>query len=189
MIEAAGEPFHRKEGFSGDPARARVARNPLESSAMASAWTENGPVSLPPRSLAYSAGVLLLVLVFVGLGLGLKAAWRDSGAPGLAGAGAASANDADTLVAKPIVELPAAAAAPDTAKNADDGDGESANEASADALAEKTAAAQAVQSKTSKTQGDIDEILASPTERPAAAQKPAADEAPPSAPVKSDVPF
>jgi len=156
---------------------------------MASAWTENGPVSLPPRSLAYGAGVLLVILAVAGVGLGLRAAWRQDGAPGPAGVGASNADGADTLVAKPIVELPAATPAPDAAKNADDGDEETADEVKADALAEKTAAAQAVQSKTSKAPGDIDEILTSPTEKPAAAGKPTTDEAPPSAPVKSDVPF
>ncbi len=156
---------------------------------MASAWTENGPVSLPPRSLAYGAGVLLVILAVVGVGLGLRAAWRQDGAPGTAGVGAQTADSADALVAKPIVELPAAAPAQDTAKSDDNSDDEADNTVKADALAEKTAAAQAVQAKTSKAPANIDDILTSPTEKPAAAGKPTTDEAPPSAPVKSDVPF
>ena len=40
---------------------------------MASEWTNNGPVSLPPRPMAYGAGVILLVLALAGLGLGLRA--------------------------------------------------------------------------------------------------------------------
>jgi hypothetical protein len=57
-------------------------------------------------------------------------------------------------------------------------------------LAAKAAMAQEIQAKPSKPGGDIDDILASPSEKPPAAVKPGADEAPPSsAPVKTDVPF
>jgi len=58
---------------------------------MTNAWTENGPVSLPPRSLAYGAGALLVILAIAGVALGLRAAWREAGAPDL-GAPAAIAN-------------------------------------------------------------------------------------------------
>ena len=60
-------------------------------------------------------------------------------------------------------------------------DAEKAQEAAAQT------AAQAVQAKPSKPAGSIDEILASPSEKPPAPVKPSADEAPPTA--QSDVPF
>ena len=74
---------------------------------MANAWTDNGPVSLPPRSLAYGAGVLMVALALAGVALGLRAAWREAGAPDLGGAAAEAAAGDDTLTAKPIVDLPA----------------------------------------------------------------------------------
>src|SRR5258708_3415773 len=140
---------------------------------MASAWIENGPISLPPRSLAYGAGLALALLAVVGVGLGLRAAWRGADAPDLGGA--AQTADADTLTAKPIVELPPPVTAPDAA--------------TADALPQQTAAAQAVQAKAAKPSGNIDDILTSASEKPPAPARPPADEAPPGAPVKSDVPF
>ncbi len=124
-----------------------------------------------------------------GVALGLRAAWRQSGAPSLAGGTAEAASDDDTLTAKPIVDLPAPVAAPEPTKDADN-DTNDADEAKADAIAAKTAAAQAVQSKPAKTGGDIDAILTSASERPPASAKPTSDEAPPPGPpVKSDVPF
>ncbi|MGH7025015.1 MAG: hypothetical protein ACREEB_15695 [Caulobacteraceae bacterium] len=155
---------------------------------MASAWTENGPISLPPRSVAFGVGGALVLLAFVGIGLGLKAAWKDTGAPDLNGATTAGADSADTLTAKPIVELPAPPAASNTAEN-------TADEASArngtDDIEQKAAEAQQVQSTASKSGADIDQILASPTEKPTAPAKPTTIEAPPppGPPVKSDVPF
>ncbi len=155
---------------------------------MASAWMERGPVSSPPRSVAYGAGALLVVLAFVGVGMGLRAAWRESGAPDLGGRTAASVADADTLIAKPIVELPTPPAASNTAENAADAEAAASN--SADAIDVKTAEAQRVQSTTSKSEPDIDQILASPNERPTApARQPGDEAAPPGQPVKSDVPF
>ncbi len=151
---------------------------------MTSAWTENGPVSLPPRSLVYGAGALLCVLALVGVGMGLRAAWKQTGLPELSGE-ASTGGDADTLIAKPIVELPA----PPTNAAAADASAEAANKTTADELAQKTAEAQAIQAKASKPGRDIDQILASPTEKPTAPTKPPADEAPPAPPVKSDVPF
>jgi hypothetical protein len=155
---------------------------------MASEWMEQQePVTTPPRSVAYGAGVLLVVLVFVGVGMGLRAAWRESGAPDLGGKTASSIADADTLIAKPIVELPTPPAASNTADNAADATAESDN---TDAIDVKTAEAQRVQSTTSKAAPDIDQILASPTERPTAPARQSTDEsAPPGPPVKSDVPF
>jgi hypothetical protein len=152
---------------------------------MASAWTENGPVSLPPKSLALGVAGALVVLAFVGVGLGMRASWRENGAPDLTGAASASGDDADTLTAKPIVDLPpppVAAATNEVAADAKDED-------KADAIQEKTAEAQQIQATPSKSGGDIDTILTSPTEKPPAPAKPTADEAPPGPPVKSDVPF
>ena len=152
---------------------------------MASAWTENGPISLPPRSLAFGVGGALCLLAVVGVGLGIRASWRENDAPNLSGAVTASADSGDTLVAKPIVELPAAPVA--DATNTVTADAKDA--AKADVIQEKTAEAQQVQATASKSGGDIDQILASPTEKPPPPTKPAADETPPGPPVKSDVPF
>lgn len=154
---------------------------------MASSWTEHGPIALPPRPLAFGMGAALVLLAFVGVGLGVRAAWKDTGAPDLGGAAADSADSADTLTAKPIVELPAPPPASNTVDNAavaDEGD-------NSDAIQEKTAEAQQVQSNAAKSGADIDQILASPTEKPTAPAKTGATEAPPppGPPVKSDVPF
>jgi len=157
---------------------------------MANAWIENGPVSLPPRSLAYAAGALLVALALAGVALGLRASWREAGAPDLGGGVSETASGDDTLTAKPIVDLPAPVAAPEPAKDEDENAVAAADQAKADAIAAKTAAAQAIQAKSSRPAGDIDDILTSASEKPPAPTKPAADEAPPpNAPVKSDVPF
>jgi len=156
---------------------------------MTSAWTENGPVSLPPRSLAYGAGALLVALAIAGVALGLRAAWREAGAPDLGGGPAQSATGDDTLTAKPIVDLPPPVAAPEPTPDETKPDQAAADQAKADAIAAKTAAAQEIQAQPSKPAGNIDDILTSASEKPASAAKPAADEAPPGAPVKSDVPF
>lgn len=155
---------------------------------MASGWMEHGPVSVPPRSLAYGVGAALVLMAFVGVGMGLRAAWRESGAPDLAGAAADSGDTADTLVAKPIVDLPPAPAASNAAENQTVDEAAASNKA--DAIEERTAEAQQVQATTSKSGPDIDQILTSPTERPTAPAKSGANEAaPPGPPVKSDVPF
>ena len=154
---------------------------------MASAWTDNGPVSLPPRSLAYAAGVLVMLLAIVGVALGFRAAWRQDAAPGIGDTGATAASG-DALTARPIVELPPPVAAP-TPKEDAKTDQTTTDEAKAKELAAQTAAAQAIQAKPSKAAGDIDEILTSASEKPPAPVTPPADEAPPAAPVKSDVPF
>ncbi len=152
---------------------------------MASTWTENGPVSLPPRSLVYSVAVVALLLAVAGVGLGLRAAWREPAAPGLADE--AGGSDDSAIAARPIVELPPPVAAPTPAKD----DSNTAQNVTAEdkALAAQTAAAQAIQAKTSKSSGDIDTILTSASEKPPAPVKPTADEAPPQDPTKSDVPF
>jgi hypothetical protein len=149
---------------------------------MADGWIENGPVSLPPRALAYGAGALVLVLAVVGGGLGYDAAWRRQAGPELNATG--PANQPGDLVAKPIVEIAPPAPAPEESKDEDTADDQANDEAKADAL---TAAAQANQGKDAK--GDIDQIMASPTEKPPAPVKGPPEAPPGTAPVKSDVPF
>ena len=156
---------------------------------MSNAWTTNGPVSLPPRWLAYTAGMVVMVLALAGVGMGIRAAFRDGGAPDLGGLSGGAA-DTSTLVAAPIVQAPPPVAAPDASADADKQDDGDADQSKADALAAKAAMAQEIQAKPSKAAGDIDDILTSPSERPPAPVKAAADEAPPpAAPVKTDVPF
>ena len=156
---------------------------------MSNTWTRNGPVSLPPRWLAYTAGVVVMALAIVGVSMGIRAAFRDGGAPDLGGV-ADSAADKSTLVAAPIVQAPPPTAAPDASADSNKDDAADADQDKADALAAKAAMAQEIQAKPSKPGGDIDDILASPSEKPATPVKPATDEAPPSsAPVKTDVPF
>jgi hypothetical protein len=153
---------------------------------MASAWTENGPISLPSRALAYGAGLAVVLFAVLGATAGYEAAFRRSGGPELDAAAEAGAKD-DALIAKPIVDLAPPTPAPEAAKDtSDDADAEAAK---ADALAAQTAAAQAIQAKPANAGGNIDEVLASPTEKPPSTTGKGADEAPPGAPVKSDVPF
>ena len=84
------------------------------------------------------------------------------------------------------MDLAPPTAAPDDKKaDADDSDDDTDK---SDALAAKTAAAQAIQAKPANPGGDIDDVLASPTEKPPTPTK-APDESPPGTPVKSDVPF
>ncbi len=153
---------------------------------MASAWTENGPISLPSRTVAYGAGLAVVLFAVLGVGAGFEAASRRGGGPELDAAAEAGAKD-DALIAKPIVDLAPPAAAPEATK--DDADKADADADKADALAAQTAAAQAIQAKPATAGGNIDEVLASPTEKPVATPAKGADEAPPGAPVKSDVPF
>jgi hypothetical protein len=153
---------------------------------MAGAWIENGPISLPSRPLAYSAGVAVVLLAVLGVGAGYEAAFRRSAGPDLDAASGVGVKD-DALIAKPIVDLTPPAPAPEATK--DDSDKADADAAKADDLAAQTAAAQAIQAKPANAGGNIDEVLTSPTEKPPAATGKGADEAPPGAPVKSDVPF
>ena len=151
---------------------------------MASAWTENGPISLPSRPLVYAAGAAILMFAIAGVGMGFEASFRRGSAPDAA-AGAGLGGKDDTIPARPIVDLapPTAAPEPDKADNSDDEDAKAA------ALAAQTAQAQAIQAKPAIAAGDIDTVMVSPTEKPAAPVKAPADEAPPGTPVKSDVPF
>lgn len=154
---------------------------------MASAWTENGPISLPSRAIAYGAGLAVVLFAVLGVGAGFEAAARRSAGPDLDAASGAGAKD-DTIPAKPIVDLAPPAPPPEVAK--DDSDKADADAASkADDLAAQTAAAQAIQAKPASAGGDIDQVLTSPTEKPPTTSAKGADEAPPGAPVKSDVPF
>ncbi len=152
---------------------------------MGSAWIESGPVSIPSRPLAVGAGVTVAILAIVGFALGFQTSIQRTGASGLGvTAGRTSSHD-DELIAKPIVELAPPAPAPVAEKSgSDDGDDDKA-----DAIAAQTAAAQAIQAKPSNGAGNIDDVLASPTEKPPAAPKVITDGTPPGTPVKSDVPF
>jgi hypothetical protein len=152
---------------------------------MAGGWIDNGPVSLPPRILAYGAGAVVLGLAIAGAGLGFDAAWRRQG--GQEPSVSQPANRAGDLVAKPIVEIAPPTPAPEADK--EDDDDKANDQAKAEALAAQTAAAQSLQAKPA-AKGDIDDILTSPTEKPPPAIKAPIDEAPPTnAPVKTDVPF
>ncbi|MGA0602860.1 hypothetical protein ACO2Q3_19280 [Caulobacter sp. KR2-114] len=151
---------------------------------MSSEWTHNGPVSLPPRSVAYGAGVLVLLVGLAGLGFGFKTGLRSS-QPGAADASARVAADGSAEEAKPIVVLPPPVTAPVAATAApkkDDGDSSADDAKEAQAQA---AAAQQVQGK-GKSGQDIDDILTSSSEKPPAPVKPSNDEAPPT---RSDVPY
>ncbi len=149
---------------------------------MASAWTDNGPVSLPSRGLVNLAAVLVVAFAILGLVMGVQAAFRKGAAPDIGAAGAV-AGKADEIAAKPIVDLAPPTPAADDGK--DDGDKTDEEQAKADALAAQTAAAQAIQAKPSKAGGNIDDVLASPTEKPPGPVKNAGD----GAPVNSEVPF
>ncbi len=153
---------------------------------MASAWVGNGPIALPSRGVAYGAGLAVVLFAMLGVGLGFQAALRKGAAPDLDAASSPGTGKDDALTAKPIVDLAPPTAVPDEAKDGAAADDEADK---ADALAAQTAAAQAIQAKAAKAGGDIDDVLTSPTEKPPAVTKGAADEAPPGVPVKSDVPF
>ena len=151
---------------------------------MASEWMNNGPVSLPPRAVAYAAGLVLSALALGALGFGLKAGFRD-GAPEAAGASARIAADGTTEEARPIVVLPPPVAAPVAATAAPVKD-EMTDEEKAREAAAQTAAAQQIQAKANKQGQDIDDILTSSSEKPLPPVKPSTDEAPPA---RSDVPY
>ncbi len=154
---------------------------------MSNAWTDHGPISLPSRPLAYGAGFVVVVFAVAGLALGFQTALRKVTASELASGAGQGAGKDDAILARPIVDLTPATGKPAAPK--DDGDNADADADKADALASETAAAQAIQSKPSKSGANIDDVLTSPTEKPPAPAKAATDEAPPGTPVKSDVPF
>jgi hypothetical protein len=147
------------------------------------AWTQNGPVSLPPQSAVYIVAGLIGLVALSGAGMGLRAAWRGGAGPSMADQ--ASVAD-DATAAKPIVVLPSEVQAPPAAAASNAAEDASAGDDTND-IAAKSAEAQEVQSKTAKTPTlSPDEILASPSERPTAPSKNSQDESAPSA---SDVPF
>ncbi|MGH6986535.1 MAG: hypothetical protein ACRED9_06840 [Caulobacteraceae bacterium] len=151
---------------------------------MTSAWTDKDPVSSPSRAIAFLAGAVILLLALVGLGLGLRASWRSQAPPEINPGEVPAANVA---VAKPIVELPPPVAAPTPTKA--DVKADQQAQAEDKALTAQTQAVQAIQAKPSRVMGNIDDILASPTEKPPKVA-PAPGEAPPaSPPPKTDVPF
>ena len=145
---------------------------------MASAWTENGPISLPPRALALGVGAALCLLAAVGVGLGIRASWRENGAlPDLhfgTRRRPAPTPASTPWIAKPIVRSAAPAGGQDAPAIQVVAD--TADDSKADAIEERTAEAQQVQATTSKSGPDIDQILTSPTEKPTAPAKSAADE-------------
>jgi hypothetical protein len=151
---------------------------------MAGAWTENGPISLPSRPLAYTAGAAILIFALAGVGMGFQASFRRGPAPDAATSAGLAGKD-DTIPARPIVDL----AAPTSTPEADKADNSDDEDAKAAVLAAQTAQAQAIQAKPAAGAGDIDTVMASPTEKPAVAAKAPTDETPPGTPVKSDVPF
>jgi hypothetical protein len=151
------------------------------------AWIANGPVSIPSTPVVAFVAFVIGVAAASGVGLGIKASWREANRPAQGEVDSQATSQA--IIAQPIVELPQPVAAPpatntvaaatNSAKEADD----------SDEIAAKTAAAQAVQSKPAQSSGDIDDILTSSSEKPQAPAKPSTDEAPPTEPAKSDVPF
>ena len=157
---------------------------------MANAWTGNGPIMLPPRSLAYSAAGLISLTAIIGLGMGFRAAWRAPSEPGSSLDSSRNVTADGELAAHPIIELPPPVTAA-TSNRDDDAAADAATDAEVanESIASKSVAAQALQSKPSSPSGNIDDILTSPQERPPTPVKSPTDEAPPTAPVKSDVPF
>lgn len=157
---------------------------------MAKVWSGAGPVSVPPRWLAYVVGCLIFVVAVAGVAMGFHAALRAPSEPGSASESERNAGADGELVARPLVEMPPPVAAP-TSEKSDDAAADAATDAqvAGESIAAKTAAAQALQSKSSNPSGNIDDILTSPQEKPPAPVKSPTDEAPPAAPVKSDVPF
>jgi len=160
------------------------------------AWTDNGPVSTPPRGVVYVAAGLILIAAGGGGYLGFKASLRDTSHE--SGQAVDDSQGLDQAqIAKPIVDIPAmqapppeaaaanalAAATNTVAKTADDDD-------DTNDIAVRTAAVQNAQNNPAKPAPDPDLMLASPDERPQPPAKPSTDDQPPTtAPAKTDVPF
>jgi len=153
------------------------------------AWIQNGPVSVPPTPVVGFVAFTIGAAALAAVGLGIHASWRDVSRP--------AAGEIDTQIsgqatpAQPIVQFalpeapaPAATNAPEAATNSVKDQADASQD-----IAAKTAAAQAVQSKPSQSNGNIDDILTSSSEKPQAPAKPSTDESAPSGPPKSDVPF
>lgn len=155
------------------------------------AWIENGPVSLPRGGAITFAVLLIGGAALAGAGFGFSAGWRGGEQRA---AGAIDPNqDIDQAVdAKPLITIGAPPTPPPPVTNAAPANTVVAKKAAAtdddsNDIDARTAAVQAVQSKPAQTAPDIDDLLASPTEKPQAAAKPTTDESAP--PAKSDVPF
>ena len=154
---------------------------------MPGSWVDQDPIALPPRSWVYGAAAAVILTAIAGLALGFKAAWRESPIPGVDFGKSVAADG--SLIAKPVVDIAPPVEPPDADKDA-----AAQEQADADAEKEKTDAlaaetnARAVQAKTAKGGGNIDEILTDKSEKPPAPVKAPTEDAP-SAPVKSDVPF
>jgi len=147
-------------------------------------WIENGPVSAPPRSVAVGAAGVIFVAAALGLGIGLHAAWREADRRSL---GDIDQTDiAQAVTARPIVEIPAAPPPPAANEAASNAAAEAKDDDDDNDIAAKTAAVQSIQAEPAKPQADIDQILASPSEKPQAPVKPSQDE---DSSAKSDVPF
>jgi hypothetical protein len=151
------------------------------------AWIENGPVALPSRGLVVWAGLTVLAAAVAGVGLGVRASWRDT-SHSISG-GIDQAQDSQAVIAKPIVELPSPPPPPPAANAAAANTAVAKEEEDTSDIAAKTAAAQAVQSKPSQGNANIDDILTSSSEKPQAPAKPTTDEDAPGGPAKGDVPF
>ena len=152
-------------------------------------WTESGPISTPPRStITFVAAALAAVAVF-GVGYGVHAVWRAGGPAGV-GSGD-QGQDAQAVPARPLVDIPAVEQPPVAANAAPAANAVAAkgqDEDDANTIAAKTAAVQAVQSKPADQSTDIDQMMASPSEKPQAPAKPSTDEGAPGAPTNA-VPF
>jgi hypothetical protein len=152
-------------------------------------WSESGPISTPPRSMVTFVAIVLAGVAVFSVGYGVRATMR-AGGPAAAGSGDQGL-DSQAAIAKPLVDIPAveqppvAAAAPVAANAAA---AKQDDEDDANSVAEKTAAAQAAQSKPAQQPTDIDQMMASPSEKPQPPAKPSADESAPGSPTNS-VPF
>jgi hypothetical protein len=152
-------------------------------------WSESGPVSTPPRSTVTLVAAGLACVAVFAVGYGAHAVWR-AGGPSAIGSGDAS-QDSQATVARPLVDIPAVEQPPvatNAAPAANTAAAKDEDEDEANSIAAKTAAAQAVQSKPADQPTDIDQMMASPSEKPQPPAKPSTDEGAPGAPTNA-VPF
>lgn len=150
-------------------------------------WSESGPISTPPRSTVTLVAAALACVAVIAVGYSARAVWR-AGGPASIGSGDAS-QDSQAVIAKPLLDIPAAEQPPvANAAPAANAVAKETDEAEANSIAEKTAAAQAVQSKPADQPTDIDQMMASPSEKPQPPAKPSTDEGAPGAPTNA-VPF
>jgi hypothetical protein len=151
-------------------------------------WSESGPVSTPPRSTITFVAFALTAVAVLAAGYGAHAVWR-AGGPAAVGSGDQS-QDAQAVNARPLLDIPGVEQPPvaNAAPAANAVAAKDQDAAEANTIAEKTAAAQAVQSKPADQPTDIDQMMASPSEKPQAPAKPSTDEGAPGAPTNA-VPF